>query len=186
MGKVWHDCIIVLIDLVGARERADCGLASNQMRALHRTIVREIETGNYSFVHAYAYNDSVLTMSFVDKTSESFAKAMRDADALKKQVDRIQTSYAIAVKGRAFPSELGSSKHAPVTVIEASSWAMANCFEIEKELRRLRKSWYLDSRIAKRLQLSQLSQKHRVKMYPSGSERAVHVFNGYLWANDDA
>jgi len=113
---------------------------------------------------------------------------MHDADNLKKRIDKVRKSYAIAVKGQAFPSTPSHAINGTsprVTVIEASSWAMANCFKIEKLARRWRKSWYIDERIAKKIQTNQVCQKHKVKMYPDGQQRSVHAYKNYLWSDDE-
>jgi hypothetical protein len=59
---------------------------------------------------------------------------MRDAERLKRQIDKLAPSYAIAIKGKAFPPVL-DGENAPaapnVTLIAASSWAMAN-FIVER------------------------------------------------------
>jgi hypothetical protein len=109
---------------------------------------------------------------------------MRDADRFKQSVDVIKRSYAVAVKGRTFPALPGpvpSSMN--VTVLEASSWAMANCFEIEKKLGKLRAAWYVDGRIATRLPGVSPSAKHRVELFPSGQLRTVHSYKGDLWGS---
>jgi len=41
----------------------------------------------------------VLLLSYVDESNSSYEGAMRDADRLKRRVDMIQSSFAIAVKG---------------------------------------------------------------------------------------
>src|SRR5436190_1206024 len=58
---------------------------------------------------------------------------------------------------------------------------MANCFEIERTLGKLKKAWYLDGRIADRLNITGACEKHQVPLYPNKEPRNVHVFDGYLW-----
>ena len=58
---------------------------------------------------------------------------------------------------------------------------MANCFEIEKKLGKLRAAWYVDDRIAKELDGASPSQTHEVELLPSGRHRTVHSYKGYLW-----
>jgi hypothetical protein len=58
---------------------------------------------------------------------------------------------------------------------------MANCFEIEKRLGHLRAGWYVDGRVASRLEGITSSTKHKVSLLPSGQERVVRAFKGYLW-----
>lgn len=185
MGIQWRDCIVTLIDLVGIRSQASAAIASTQMRKLHRTLLDQVQTDTYSFDHAYAYNDAVLLLAYVNRKGESYQTAMRDADNLKREIDGVSHSYAIAVKGRAFPSVSNRVMSHRVTVIEASSWAMANCFEIEKKLGKLKKSWYVDERIARKIHTDEASQEHQVAMYPTGRARNVHVYEGYLWKGAD-
>lgn len=181
MGTHWRDCIVTLIDLVGIRSQANAAIATTQMRKLHRTLLDQVQTDRYSFAHAYAYNDAVLLLSYVNRKAESYQTAMRDADSLKKEIDRVRNSYAIAVKGRAFPPVSSRVLSNRFTVIEASSWAMANCFEIEKKLGKLKQSWYVDERIARKIQTDKGSQEQEVAMYPTGHARNVLVYKGYLW-----
>jgi len=187
MGAEWRDCIVTMIDLPGVKKGAsDPTLGSGLMRQLHKLMVHEL-SGDFTTVsHAYAWNDSVLLLSFVDAGQESFVAAMRDADALKRRVDQLRKSYAVAVKGRTFPVAHASGGQPPagrVTVLEASSWAMANCFQIEKTLGKLRASWYIDGRIVRKLGARVgPSQKHKVELFPSGKPRVVHTYSGYLWS----
>lgn len=181
MGTHWQDCIVTLIDLIGIRSGAATPIASTLMRKLHSTLLDQVQTGRYSFAHAYAYNDAVILMSYVDGKAGSYRTAIRDADTLKREIDRIRNSYAIAVKGKAFPPLANKITGHRVTVIEASSWAMANCFEIEKQLGHLKQPWYVDERIASKIQPDRASSKHEASMYPSGRPRRVHVYDGYLW-----
>jgi hypothetical protein len=121
----------------------------------------------------------------------TYSPAIRAADALKKQIDsEIAKSYAIAVKGQAFPqldTLVVASQNPGVTVISASSWAMANCFEIEQELRKRkwRKPWYVDIRIAGKIQTRQRFEEMKVPgMLGAGGRRKPRVicaFSGYLW-----
>jgi hypothetical protein len=183
MGQDWRDCIVTMIDIVGVKERAQDG-ASALMRQLHTLVAQEMGFLQ-SVAHAYVWNDSVLLLSYVNETDASFESAIRDAEQLKRQIDALGASYAIAVKGRAFPPE--PAENSPVqtsrtTVIEASSWAMANCFEIEKALGwKWRKPWYIDIRVVRKIQTSQTFRAEKVKLFPSRQARQVCVFDDYLW-----
>jgi hypothetical protein len=184
MGQRWRDCIVTVIDMVGVKKRARDGNASTAMRRLHALVTREMGALQ-SVAHAYVWNDSVLLLSYVNEGDASFQSAIRDAEKLKRRIDDLAGSYAIAVKGRAFPLTQGG--HSPartsrVTVIEASSWAMANCFEVEKALAtKWRKPWYIDIRIARKIRTCQSFHADTVKLLPTGRARRVHVFDGYLW-----
>jgi hypothetical protein len=156
------------------------------MRSLHALVARE-KSQLASIHHAYTWNDSVLLVSFPDR-EEAYSAAMHDADGLKKRIDReVAKCYAIAVKGQAFP-QVDTSGTAGVTVIEASSWAMANCFAIEREARRGKwaRPWYVDIRIARKIETGPCFKKHMVSMLGTGGSRrprAICAFSGYLWGD---
>lgn len=184
--STWRDCIVVLMDLTGVKKRAFEGNASatSLMRSFHQLVHREMAAGLRELDHAYVWNDSVLLLARVDEP-RAYARVMHAADDLKRRVDTVAPSYAIAVKGRAFP---GAIQGARVTVIKASSFAMANCFEIESEAKRkeLRKAWYVDVRIARRVPEARGTQWCSVKLLPSGKHRRIYTHDRYLWgANDE-
>ena len=182
MGKNWRDCIIVFFDLRGVKRLApQSGAGSSVMRDLHALAAKEVPL-LARVNHAYVWNDSVLLLGFVDKT-DSIVEVMREADSFKRAVDAIRTSYAVAVKGRTFPAIEVPEISSRVTVLQASSWAMANCFEIEKKLRRLRAAWYVDERIATKLRGTSRSKKSNVALLPSGQQRTIHTYRGYLWSS---
>jgi hypothetical protein len=185
MGKDWQDCIVTLIDLVGIKAKTQQGIASSLMLEFHNIVTKERSNLNVT-AHAYVWNDSVLLLSYVNENSSSFEGAMKDADKLKRRVDTIEPSYAIAVKGQTFPpvSAATRAKSPSVTVIRASSWAMANVFEIEKKLGKLQKPWYVDSWIKNKIHTSQQFQKESMTMFPSKQKRTIYVFDGYLWAHE--
>jgi hypothetical protein len=182
MGKAWRDCIVTLIDVSGTKKAAD---PATLMRRLHAMVASE-KPKLSSIDHSYAWNDSVLLLSFVDRTG-SYSLSMQDAETLKRRIDcYVAKSYAIAVKGQAFPPGIiGVQKG--VTVIKASSWAMANCFEVEQESRRRRwlKPWYVDIRIARQIQTSQGFEEMEVpSMLGAGGRRRprkIRAYCGYLW-----
>ncbi|MBI3004773.1 MAG: hypothetical protein HYY49_05090 [Ignavibacteriales bacterium] len=182
MGSNWRDCIIIFIDLVGVKKlAAKNGAGSKLMQKLYSLAVTNLPQLT-SVSRAYVWNDSILLLSYIGNSSDSFVAIMKDADKFKRHVDTLMSSYAIAVKGQTFPSlrKQGRSP-ANVTFLEASSWAMANCFEIERRLKKLRASWYVDGRIANKLRGTTRSTKHKVQLYPSGQSRAVHSYKDYLW-----
>ncbi len=189
MGKNWPDCILTLIDIKGAKKVASDGLGSKLMRELHRLVAQRLTRAFLpSIDHAYAWNDSVLLLSYVTKGDGSYERALRDAELLKKQIDdEIRTSYAIAVKGQTFPStaQIGVPAYpSRVAVVEASSWALANCFKIDNEMRDrkdLHGLWYVDQRVASQIQTSQPCKKVQLPMFPKDKRRRVHIYEGYLW-----
>ena len=187
MGIDWQDCIVTLFDLVDAKRGASTGEASKRMRQFHRLVVRELEDRSLpSIVHTYTWNDSALVVSKVDKSPSTFGQALRDLHRFKKAIDNLDTpcpSYAIAVKGQIFRSyQLRGNRR--VTILQASSWAMANCFSIEKLLKRHRASWYVDTLIVEKVRgLGTEYLKRKVRMLPKNRERTVFLYkNNQLFA----
>ena len=181
MGAEWRDCIVTMIDMAGVRDRAGED-ASTLMRRFHALVIEEAPSLT-TIAHTYVWNDSALLLSYVDG-DDTFEPAIRDAEKLKRRIDGLANSYAIAIKGKAFPPAPGErNAQAPrnVTLIDASSWAMANCFLVEKALGKCKKPWYIDKRIAERIRTSQISQTHEVDLLPKGKPRKIHTFDGYLW-----
>jgi hypothetical protein len=184
MRKEWRDCIVVLVDLVDVEKFSQQHEASKLMRRFHH-LVNEGMFTLLSIDHAYVWNDSALLLSYVDGQKSSFEAVIRDVDRLKRRVDKMRKSYAIAVKGQAFPTIRTCKKGARpsrVTFVKASSWAMANCFKIEEKIKKLRKSWALDNRISEMIKTDgKPSNKIAVQLLPTKKCRTIHVFNGYLW-----
>lgn len=183
VSQKWRDCIVSYIDVIGTRRKDH---PSKLMRALH-ALIADTRRQLADTHRVYAWNDSVLLLSFADGPS-AYSRAMHDADTLKKRIDiRIAPSYGIAVKGQAFP-QLGLPAGAAdqgLIVIEASSWAMANCFEIERQVKDWRRQWYVDIRIAREIVTSRSFEERKFSMLGARGERrerAVRGFNGCLWA----
>jgi hypothetical protein len=96
---------------------------------------------------------------------------MHDAQLLKERIERLAKSYAVAVKGQAFPEPV---EHDPdVTCIAASSWAMANCFEIASKLRSENKAWYIDSRIANIISPGRRFRTRELTLLPLRESRGI-------------
>jgi len=187
----WNNCIVSLIDLVGIKDLATQGgsAASALMRRLHVTILQKMDTGLPTLAHAYIWNDCVLLLAYLDGTKGGTEAVLRDIDGLKRNVDALADSYAIAVQGQSFPDPSANPGSRAlrrgeerVTFLRASSYAMANCFTIEKVLgRKMKKPWYVDSRIARRLRTPCDYKLRNVRLLPSGRERSIYVYEDYLW-----
>ena len=177
MGIYWYDCIVTYCDLIDGQRGASTGEASKRMRQFHRLVVQQLEDGSLpSIVHTYAWNDSALVVSKVDKSASSFGRALIDLHGFKKALDALGPSFAIAVKGRTFPSAQPSASQR-ATVLKASSWAMANCFEIEKTLKQRKASWYIDAWIVRRVRgLGTASRIETVRMLPKNRKRSVFLY----------
>ncbi len=183
------------MDLVGIKDAAEDGnsRATDIMRKMHSLVEGTMNQGMVNHDHCYIWNDSVLLLSVLDSSYRNANEIdiMKDANDLKKKIDSLCSCYAISVKGQVFPDE--SIYHAPVfngqiaeqsrvVRLKASSYAMGNCFIIEERLgKKLKKPWYVDSRIAKKLDSTQARTIHSVKMLPKNKEREVWVYEGHLW-----
>jgi hypothetical protein len=182
---VWADSIVVLMDLIGVKKRALNGnpSASALMRSFHKLVQWEMAGNLDALDHAYVWNDSVLLLARVDDRPEAYERAIRAADGLKRKVDVIAPNYAIAVKGRTFPSNVRLDG-TRVTVIEASSYALANCFEIEAAAKRekLHSTWYIDVRIARKVRAAKALNWIEVPLLPGGKRRRVYLHDGHLWS----
>lgn len=187
----WVDCIVVYIDLPGLKERAANADTSGsaRMRELHVLVDNALAPGLLpSLTHAYTWNDSVLLLAHPDGAQAETA-CLRDADRLKRNIDAwmrqwsTTRSYAIAVKGQAFPESSSRLSSSRVTVLRTSSYAMGNCFEIEKEAkkRKLRKSWYLDGRLAKHVPKSRSHPVLSVTLFRRKRPSSVYLFERGLW-----
>ena len=65
MGKEWRDCIVILIDLIDVRKLSQSGKASEIMHSFHELIAQHM-LSLASISNAYAWNDSVLLLSYLD------------------------------------------------------------------------------------------------------------------------
>jgi hypothetical protein len=185
----WKDCIVILIDLIGVKDLAREGdsQASSLMRRFHEMVHQEMQTGLSSLNHAYVWNDATLLLAYVDGDSRTFEKIIADTSRLKQKVDTIKPYYAIAVKGQAFPTDYDpdtyENDNLRVTVLRTSSYAMANCFQIEAAAKKqgLNMAWYVDERIADKL----AGPKHAsitVELLPDGDDRKIYMYPVDLFA----
>jgi hypothetical protein len=177
MAIGWADCIVTFIDLVDTKKGAETGAASALMQQLHHLVPKAVARRSLPSVrHVYTWNDSVLVVSNVDRTAASFSRALIDLQTLKTDINGLCRNYAIAIKGRAFPP-FQTSVTKRVTVLEASSWAMANCFAVEKALKSRQATWYIDSWILRKVEtLRSPAGQAKVLMLPRRRARIVHFF----------
>ncbi len=191
----WKNSIVTYMDLIGIKGSADEGgsHATDLMRKMHSLVEGTMNHAMSNHDHCYIWNDSVLLLSHIESPYRhaSETEILKEADSLKKKIDEICSCYAISVKGQIFPDEPfpraavfnGQIAEQPRVVrLKASSYAMGNCFIIEERLGgKLKKPWYVDSRIAKKLDTKQSLTKHSVKMLPKNKRREIYVYEGYLW-----
>ena len=200
MGEGWTDCIVTFFDLAGVKKYAPSGTGSKLMQCLHDVVGRKMtEDGFETVAKAYVWNDSVLLLAHVDANGNRHERILRDADTLKREIDReidilkreirigkAAKSFAVAVKGLAIPPPVNpDAKRDPRFVyIEASSYAMANCFDIPKYFEEHAgiHDWYVDGRIVERAPSLRKEVVNRmVSLLPEREERPVYAYDGYLW-----
>ena len=77
-----------------------------------------------------------------------------------------------------FNGQIASQPRA--VVLKTSSWAMANCFLIEKDLGHHRADWYIDSRISDGAGLPKPFASENIGLLPKREPRTIDMFNGQL------
>lgn len=179
----WRDCIVTFIDMIGVSYllQKQSSEAVSLVRRMHRVIQNASQALEHHEEICF-WNDSILAVGFVDETSESYERIMREVRYLKTIVDAIKPSYAICVKGKSFPpppnelNSLPSGVNPRMIYLQASSLAFANCFTIEKELKKHRKSWYIDVRIIRQVSSRKPDLSKRVTLFPQSTKRSIHMF----------
>lgn len=184
----WRPCIVTMLDVVGTRNNAETGRASSEMIKLRDFAVGRINNGLPSHAHGYVWNDSVLLLSYETKPEGSRKRVLDELCEFKTALEQNcgVKAYAIAVMGIAFPSDpfavpvfQGQIAAQPrAVVLKTSSWAMANCFKIEIELKKHRADWYIDSRITTGIGLATPFECATVKLLPKNVPREVHMYKG--------
>jgi hypothetical protein len=177
----WRNCVVALIDLAGTkRETAKGnGRGSTLMRKFHNLVVGTLRQRQH-IAHAYVWNDSVLLLAYVAGRPGEYEDLFQELDILKQRIGALNRCYGIAVKGQAFPPD-NPDIPSHVTVIRASSYAMANCFAIEQVARtkRLRGDWYIDGRIVHHVpSLVRGQEMFTLPMQPTLRSRRVYVHYG--------
>lgn len=187
----WRKCVVTLIDVIGIKQLALNGTsqATDLMRKLHTITENRMNHQMSAHAHAYIWNDSVLLLGYLEQVPAR--KLLEEADSLKKIIEHdIQKCYAISVKGQTFPEPNfpsgaifnGQVAEQPRSiVIKASSFAFANCFQIEAVLGpRHKTDWYVDGRLKDAIE-KKPQAVDSIKLLPSGEAREVHMFNGSLY-----
>ncbi len=186
----WPSCIVTAFDLAGTRTLAASGKASSAMIEMHNRSVAKINQGLPLHSHGYIWNDSVLLLSYMTEPNWSKREFVAELDEFRSFLEQqcCASIYAISVKGLAFPQDImvpavfnGQIANQPRAVIlKTSSWAMANCFLIEKALKHHRADWYIDSRITKGTNLAAPFASEKVDLLPKNQARTIHMFKGRI------
>ena len=198
----FQECVVTFIDLIGIKDLAKGGQGSALMMQMHQQVKAQVQAGHLpSHPYAYLWNDSILLLAYLsDEEPRSAQKnrILREADNLRRKmdVDLGLKSFGISVQGMAFPDNgisaaVFTGKQAAdqpdVVILKASSWAFANCFEIDKNLRKYRAAWYIDSRISGMLRTDEAIDKTvSVQLLPDRNKRPVDMYKTYLWSGQHA
>lgn len=160
------------------------------MIEMHNRAVTKINHGLPLHSHGYIWNDSVLLMSYMTEPNWSKSEFVAELDDFRSYLEQQcgASIYAISVKGMAFPQDEmapavfnGLVANQPrAVVLKTSSWAMANCFLIEKALKHHRADWYIDSRITKDANLPAPFASEKVDLLPKDQARTIHMFKGRI------
>ncbi len=181
----WNDCIMSLLDLVGIRKLVAEGRSdgTRTMIDFHRLVQAESAEALQYHQHVYVWNDSILLLALLDSKHVYFEAIMKEVDGLKRKIDSHCQCYAISVKGKTFPMPSAPTVDDKFVFLRASSYALANCFTIEKALGgTFRKPWYVDIRIAKRIRPSTpFCNRRAVTLLPYSKPRYIYMYDTYLW-----
>lgn len=185
----WPPCIITMFDLVGTSGNAPNGAAAQLMLKMRKFAVDKINAELPSHRHGYVWNDSILLLSYITSPGQSRRSVLMELSGFKQTLEQhcgVQ-SYAISVQGLAFPQDspvdmVSHGNESRVVVLKTSSYAMANCFAIEKALKGMRADWYIDSRITKDIQLPAPFKSKGVRLLPENKLRIINMYKGYLHA----
>lgn len=185
------NCIVSYIDMmdIGSLLSSRSRDAVHKMRQMHKAVSHpRLQISAHKEV--CLWNDSVLMVGFVTESRSCYRALMREVCVVKQVIDSIQKSYAICVKGKAFPGpQMGTEKRCSVigqprlVYLQASSLAFANCFEIEHQAKEQgwKWDWYIDNRIRTKLSLRPGDESKEVELYPGGRVRRVHMYKGSFW-----
>jgi len=162
------------------------------MIKMHNRAIEKINHCLPLHSHGYVWNDSVLLLSYMTKPASERQKLLAELSEFKSFLEEQcgVSLYAISVKGLAFPQDVIApevfdrqvSQQPRAVVLKTSSWAMANCFLIEKVLGHHRADWYIDSRITDNLSLPKPIASETIELLPKKQPRTIHMFKGALHA----
>ncbi|MBK5547633.1 hypothetical protein JFT85_23005 [Pseudomonas sp. TH04] len=186
----WPSCIVTAFDLVGTRGLAASGKGSSAMIDMHNRAAAKINHDLPLHSHGYIWNDSVLLLSYMTEPNWSKQGFFAELNAFKSFLEQQcgTSMYAISVKGLAFPQDImtqavfnGQIADQPrAVVLKTSSWAMANCFLIEKALGHHRADWYIDSRITAGANLPKSFASEIIDLLPKNDPRTIDMFKGSI------
>lgn len=114
-----------------------------------------------------------------------FFAELNDFKSFLEQQCRV-SMYAISVKGLAFPQDIMSpaifnahiADQPRAVVLKTSSWAMANCFLIEKAPGHHRSDWYIDSKITAGANLPKPFASEVIDLLLKNEPRTIKMFKG--------
>lgn len=179
----FRDCIVSFLDLDDTKAliKKNSRSGARAMRDLHQ-LVSNIASKLTFHEEVCFWQDSVLLLATVDSSSESYSNAIEDVERLKAKIDEQHRCHVVCIKGQSFPAPTfprGTRK--PRTVyLSASSFAFANCFIVESRLGKHRAGWYIDSRIARKIEIRRADSIEKVKLLPTNVERAIHMYRDVL------
>lgn len=186
----WPSRIVTAFDLVGTRSLSASGKGSSTMMTMHNRAMAEINHGLPLHSHGYIWNDSVLLLSYMTEPNWTKTGFFAELNEFKSFLHQAcgAAIYAIAVKGLAFPNNTAVSaiSHGQFTdqpravLMKTSSWAMANCFLIEKALGHHRADWYIDSRITTGADLPKPFASEATALLPKSEPRRIDMFKGSI------
>ncbi len=202
-----RDCIVSYSDLIGIKKlmwKRDPN-ASKLMREMYDLVRNEAGTILKQHEHIYAWNDSVLLFAYLDESSDGAKPILDEVNKLKQKIDKLPSfegnanrSFVIVVQGRPFEDSIANATNmvdeegpdengVRVTIVRASSYALANIFAIEKEVHgkpnKNQWVWYLDQRIVDRGQpsIKELTSEPIQLLRRGDRPTKVYIYDGFPW-----
>jgi hypothetical protein len=179
--SAFQDCVVSFIDLDNVSEILfrEGRRGVRIMRDLHRLVACHAPSLSAQAEICF-WQDSVLLLGHVTKSSESYRRVMSDVIRLKDTIQKLHACHAVCVKGQSFSSQFAHSvgNRPRIIYLSASSLAFSNAFRIERELGSHVMDWYIDSRITRRCRFRCADRHEKVELFPPGSERQIHLYRG--------
>lgn len=175
----WLPCIICYVDMIGLSKLAleSLNIATKKMRDFHSLASQYILKMNHHD-HVYVWNDSAAFVSHPKQNEDDYRFVIQELIDFTNETQNIASCYAVCVKGTSFPPPPPKPRCLPkYSFLTVSSWALANCFKIEKELGKYRKLFYIDGRIIRQGAMRPGDEISDMTMLPKYYKRAVHMYN---------
>lgn len=172
-------CILSYFDFIGVRKLAKEGKTAALMSKVSRFVDAYVNMELVYQDHGYIWNDSIMLLSY-QTSPKSRRPLLRELNTFREKLHKhvCMDLFGIVVSGMTFSINDSLKIHPKFTILKTSSWAMANCFEIEEIMKTKRKkaTWYIEGRLDRKGNLGDLIGSEMIKMLPSRKPRKVNMY----------